>query len=262
MTRFACLLAVAAFVASGSLSCSSSSESSRNTTEQQTTQDDNRADRRAQPPRRQYLLRPRNHRRRPSASASTRSSRACVIAASRNPLVYQQVARRENIDVDSVILIEREGSLRRWKLPAAPKLPDAAVRAPPSRVAAKRLRSSVRCSSNAPRTGIASLRWRPVRRPGRRQWIAVTIFLRGFALGKLRGIPPARQRRLVVRVAARARTGDPLLARDHTRSERPLARKRRRAVHGPDLHCRVRAVVSGEIGPNLLKSLGHMTRFR
>jgi hypothetical protein len=88
------------------------------------------------------------------------------------------------------MLIEREGSLRRWALPKAPKLPKAAVRVPPSRAAATRLRSSVRCSSNAPRTGIARLRWRAVRRPGRRQWIAVTIFLRGFALGSFEASRP------------------------------------------------------------------------
>jgi hypothetical protein len=104
--------------------------------------------------------------------------------------IYRRVAQQENIGVDSVMLIEREGSLRRWKLPAAPKLPKAAVRVPPSRAAATRLQSSVRCSSNAPRTGIARLRWRAVRRPGRRQWIAVTIFLRGFALGSFEASRP------------------------------------------------------------------------
>lgn len=189
MTRFACLLAIAAFVASGSLSCSSSSESSGSTTEQQTTEE--KAARTestaARPPVPPPPARP------PSAAKRKRVYAELARLRDRGvtePALYQQVARRENIDVDSVILIEREGSLRRWKLPVAPKLPDAAVRAPPSRVAANRLRSSVRCSSNAPRTGIASLRWDPVRRPGRRQWIAVTIFLRGFALGSFEASRP------------------------------------------------------------------------
>lgn len=175
MTRFACLLAVVAFVASGSLSCSSSSDSSEPTTQETSTQTESTA---APPPP-------------PSARPPSAAKRKLVYAelarlrdrGVTEPAVYREVARREGIEVDSVMLIEREGSLRRWALPAAPKLPNAAVRVPPSRAAARRLRSSVRCSSNAPRTGIARLHWRPVRRPGRRQWIAVTIFLRGFALG-------------------------------------------------------------------------------
>jgi hypothetical protein len=106
------------------------------------------------------------------------------------PAAFEQVARREGMSVDSVVLIEREGSLRRWPLPTAPQLPKAAVRVPASRAAASRLRSSVHCSANAPRTGIADLRWRPVRRPGRRQWIAVTIYLRGFPLGSFEASRP------------------------------------------------------------------------
>jgi hypothetical protein len=109
------------------------------------------------------------------------------------PAVYEQVARREGIGVDSVRLIEREGSLRRWPLPAAPKLSRAAVRVRPSAAAAKQLRSTVRCSANAPRTGVADLRWRPARRPAVRQWVVVTIFQKGFALDHYeasRPLPP------------------------------------------------------------------------
>jgi hypothetical protein len=185
VTRFACLLAVGAFVASGSLSCSSSSESSGSTTTTQetTTQTESTAPRRPPP----LPAKP------PSAAKRKRVYAELARLRDRGvtePAVYRRVARQEGIEVDSVMLIEREGSLQRWALPAAPKLPNAAVRVTPSRVAARRLRSSVRCSSNAPRTGIASLRWRPVRRPGRTQWIAVTIFLRGFALGSFEASRP------------------------------------------------------------------------
>lgn len=188
MTRFACLLAVVAFVASGSLSCSSSSESSGSTTEQTTQETTAQTETTAVPP-----PPPPPPARPPSAAKRKRVYAELARLRDRGVMdsaVYQQVARRENIDVDSVILIEREGSLKRWKLPAAPALPNAAVRTPPSRAAATRLRSSERCSSNAPRTGIARLRWRPVRRPGRTQWIAVTIFLRGFALGSFEASRP------------------------------------------------------------------------
>jgi hypothetical protein len=174
------LLAVVAFVASGSLSCSSSSKSSGSTTEQTTQETAGRTESTAAGPPPLPPARP------PSAAKRKRIYAELARLRDRgvtDPAVYEEVARREGIEVDSVMLIEREGSLQRWALPAAPKLPNAAVRVPPSRAAARRLRSSVRCSSNAPRTGIARLRWRPVRRPGRRQWIAVTIFLRGFALG-------------------------------------------------------------------------------
>ena len=187
MTRFACLLAVVAFVASGSLSCSSSG-SSGSTTEQTTREATAQTETTAAPP--PPLPPPA---RPPSAAKRKRVYAQLARLRDRGlkgPAVYRQVARREGIGVDSVMLIEREGSLRRWKLPAAPKLPKAAVRGPPSRAAASRLSSRVRCSSNAPRTGIARLRWRPVRRPGRRQWIAVTIFLRGFALGSFEASRP------------------------------------------------------------------------
>ena len=188
MTRFGCLLGVVALVAGGSLSCSSSSESSGPTTEQTahetTGQTESTATRPPPPP---PPARP--------PSAATRKRVYAELARLRDagvtgPAAYRRVARQEDIGVDNVLLIEREGSLRRWALPAAPKLPRAAVRVPPSRAAATRLRSSVRCSANAPRTGIARLRWRAVRRPGRRQWIAVTIFLRGFALGSFEASRP------------------------------------------------------------------------
>jgi hypothetical protein len=185
VTRFACLLAAVAFVASGSLSCTSSSESSGSTTEQTTLKTTAQTETTAAPP--PPPARP------PSAAKRKRVYAELARVRDRGvtgPAVYRQVARREGIGVDSVMLIEREGSLRRWALPAAPTLPRAAVRVPPSRTAARRLRSSVRCSSNAPRTGIARLRWRPVRRPGRTQWIAVTIFLRGFALGSFEASRP------------------------------------------------------------------------
>ena len=185
MIRFVFLLAFGALVASGSVSCSSSSESSRSTTEQTTTaQTESTA---VPPPLPPQLERP------PSADKRKRIYAELARLRDRGvtgPAIYRRVARQQDIGVDSVMLIEREGSLRRWKLPAAPKLPDTAVRMPPSRRAATRLRSSERCSSNAPRTGIARLRWRPVRRPGRQQWIAVTIFLRGFALGSFEASRP------------------------------------------------------------------------
>jgi hypothetical protein len=186
VTRFACLLAAAALVAGGSLSCSSSSESSGSTTATiETTAQTESTAAPAPPP--AQLPRP------PSAAKRKRVYAELARLRDRGatgPAIYRRVARQEDIGVDRVMLIEREGSLKRWALPAAPKLPKAAVRVPPSRAAATRLRSSVRCSSNAPRTGIARLRWRAVRRPGRRQWIAVTIFLRGFALGSFEASRP------------------------------------------------------------------------
>ena len=188
MTRFACLLAAVALVAGGSLSCSSSSDSSGATTEQTTTQEtttQTESTTAAPPPPPAAEPPSAAKRKRIYAELARLRDRGVTGAA-----IYRQVARQEDIGVDSVMLIEREGSLRRWALPAAPKLPKAAVRVPPSRAAATQLRSSVRCSSNAPRTGIARLRWRAVRRPGRRQWIAVTIFLRGFALGSFEASRP------------------------------------------------------------------------
>lgn len=185
MTRFACLLAVVAIVAGGSLSCSSSSESSRSTTEQATTAQTESTPAPSPPP--AQPAKPPSAAKRKRIYAELARLRDRGVAG---PAIYRQVAGQEDIGVDRVMLIEREGSLRRWALPAAPKLPKAAVRVPPSRAAATRLRSSVRCSANAPRTGIARLRWGAVRRPGRRQWIAVTIFVRGFALGSFEASRP------------------------------------------------------------------------
>ena len=186
MTRLGCLLAVLALAAAGSLSCSSSSETFESTTEtaQETTaQTESTAARPPPPP----PARPPSAAKRKRVYAELARLRDAGVTG---PAIYRRVARQEDLGVDNVMLIEREGSLRRWALPAAPKLPRAAVRVPPSRSAATGLRSTVRCSSNAPRTGIARLRWRAVRRPGRRQWIAVTIFLRGFALGSFEASRP------------------------------------------------------------------------
>lgn len=185
MTRLTCLFALVVFVAGGSVSCSLSSESSGSTTEQATTETTAQTQSTAAEPPPPAKPPSAAQRKRVYAELAVLRDRGVTGAA-----VYRRVARQEGIGVDRVKLVEREGSLRRWALPAAPKLPKAAVRVPPSRAAATRLRSSARCSSNAPRTGIARLRWRPVRRPGRRQWIAVTIFLRGFALGSFEASRP------------------------------------------------------------------------
>src|SRR5437870_796488 len=86
---------------------------------------------------------------------------------------YALVARKEGVSMGDVKLVEREGSLRRWTLPRSPKPPPAAVRAGRP-WGATRLRSTTSCSQNAPRTGIAHLRWRPATKPGGTQWIVVT----------------------------------------------------------------------------------------
>jgi len=108
--------------------------------------------------------------------------------------VYALVASKEGTSVADVKLVEREGSLRRWKLPPSPKPPVAAVRAGRP-WGATRLRSTTSCSQNAPRTGIAHLRWRAAR-PGGTQWIVVTNLLRGFEFGKYEAagpLPPSRR---------------------------------------------------------------------
>lgn len=107
--------------------------------------------------------------------------------------VYSTVARREGLTVGSVVLIEHEGSLRRWPLPKPPRLTPAAVRAGRP-WGARALRSTTSCSQNAPRTAIAHLRWRPANKPGGRQWIAVTNLLRGFQFGKFEAAGPLRPR--------------------------------------------------------------------
>ena len=107
--------------------------------------------------------------------------------------VYRRAAEDAGVPVSSVKLIERQGSLRRWALPKAPKPPPAAVRAGRP-WGAKRLRSTTSCSSNAPRTAIAHLRWRPARPAGRTQWIVVTNLLRGFEFGKYEAAGPLKPR--------------------------------------------------------------------
>jgi hypothetical protein len=105
--------------------------------------------------------------------------------------VYRRAARDAGVPVSSVKLIERQGSLRRWSLPKAPKPPPAAVHAGRP-WGAKRLRSRTSCSQNAPRTAIAHLRWRPARPAGRTQWIVVTNLLRGFEFGKYEAAGPLK----------------------------------------------------------------------
>jgi hypothetical protein len=107
--------------------------------------------------------------------------------------VYRRVAEQARTSVASVKLIERQGSLRRWALPKAPKPPPAAVRAGRP-WGATRLRSTTNCSQNAPRTAIAHLRWRPSKKPGRAQWIVVTNLLRGFEFGKYEAAGPLKPR--------------------------------------------------------------------
>jgi len=107
--------------------------------------------------------------------------------------VYRRAAQGADVPVSSVKLIERQGSLRRWPLPKSPKPPPAAVRAGRP-WGAKRLRSTTSCSSNAPRTAIARLRWRPARPAGSTQWIVVTNLLRGFEFGKYEAGGPLKPR--------------------------------------------------------------------
>jgi hypothetical protein len=104
--------------------------------------------------------------------------------------VYRRAARDAGLPVSSVKLIERQGSLRRWALPRAPKPPPAAVRAGRP-WGATRLHSKTSCSQNAPRTAIAHLRWRPAK-TGRTQWIVVTNLLRGFEFGKFEAAGPLK----------------------------------------------------------------------
>ena len=155
--------------------------------------------------------------------------------------VYRRAAEAAGVPVSSVKLIERQGSLRRWALPKAPKPPPAAVRAGRP-WGATRLRSTTSCSSNAPRTAIAHLRWRPARPAGRTQWIVVTNLLRGFEFGKYEAAGPAEAAGRVVRLAARARAVHPPVASADLEWA-PLAGEPDGEVHRPDLRRRVRAVV-------------------
>lgn len=189
MLRLSVSFVFALALAAGSLSCSSDSETAGTTAKQATTQTQTETE--AQPPPPPPLSTP------PGASKRRRVYQELARSRDRglsDAEVYERVARREGMDVDSVMLIEREGSLRRWAVPAAPKLPPAVVRVRPARNAATRLRSSVRCSANAPRTGVARLRWRPARPAGTRQWVAVTIFLKGFALNSFEASGPLSPR--------------------------------------------------------------------
>jgi hypothetical protein len=138
---------------------------------------------------------------RPRTGLITESTRKQVYAelarlrdrGASGPAVYRLVAKDAGLSVPSVKLIEREGSLRRWTLPKAPKLPPAAVRAGRP-WGARMLRSTTSCSQNAPRTAIAHLRWRPSKAAAR-QWVAVTNLLRGFELGKYEAsaaLPPRK----------------------------------------------------------------------
>lgn len=191
MFRLPIAVALAALVVGGSLSCSGSDTAATKTradttptTTQQTTSETSPPQ--SPPP----MAIPLSTAKRKRVYRELAQARDQGIG---EPEVYALVARREGMGEGSVRLIEREGSLRRWRLPAAPKITPAAVRVRPAPAAAKRLRSTVTCSANAPRTGVANLRWRPARRPVVRQWVVVTIFQKGFALDHYeasRPLPP------------------------------------------------------------------------
>jgi hypothetical protein len=179
VARAALVLALSALLLSIPVACASDSdESGAATTEVVTREESEREAKRLVP-----ASVPMAERRRVYAELARTRDRGVSGSA-----VYEQVARRTGVPLSSVLLIEREGSLRSWPLPVTRKLPPSAVRAGRP-WGATLLRSTTRCAMNARRTGIANLRWRPAR-PGGQQWIAVTNLLRGFEFGQYEAVGP------------------------------------------------------------------------
>lgn len=92
-------------------------------------------------------------------------------------------ARRHRVSITVVRAIAREGTLKNWPLPPAPRRPRGLILSPGRRTAATQLTASTKCSGAEPRKGVALLHWRPAARRGSEQRVVVTIF-RNFVEGR------------------------------------------------------------------------------